>query len=556
MKFSSKSLSQTITQLCLVKGIEHIVISPGSRNAPLVIGFTEQDGFTNYSIVDERCAAFFALGLAQQLRRPVAVVCTSGSALLNYYPAVAEAFYSDIPLVVISADRPEHLVEIGDGQTIIQEGVFHNHILYNANCREGEQHRQHNETAINAALNTAIELMGPVHINVPFSEPLYETVDDLILRPQHVPARTNTESLPPDFEAFQQIWNESGRKMILSGVMEPESIDREVIEKLAQDPSLVVLTETTSNLHHEKFFPAIDQLITNIPPEHISELRPHLLITFGGMIVSKRIKAFLRTNPPAHHWHIDSKKAYDTFFALTEHFRNTPDYFLKALTNTPQPLNSGYRDFWLGRKQLKLEKHREFLEEVPFSDLKAYEIVFRSLPVGSQLQVANSAAIRYTQLFKINPEIEVYCNRGTSGIDGSTSTAVGAAVASAKPVVMLSGDLSFFYDSNALWNAYIPKSFRIIVVNNSGGGIFRILPGAKEVKDFSDYFETRHNLNARHLCEMYNLSYRSADNPGDLEQQLKDFYNPSETAGLLEIFTPAEKNDMILQDYFKSISQL
>ncbi len=554
MKFSSKSLSQTITQLCLIKDIDHIVISPGSRNAPLVIGFTEQDGFTNFSIVDERCAAFFALGLAQQLGRPVAVVCTSGSALLNYYPAVAEAFYSDIPLVVISADRPEHLVEIGDGQTIIQEGVFANHILYSANCKEGEEHRQHNETAINAALNTAIELKGPVHINVPFSEPLYETVDDLLLRPQHVPARTNIESLPSDFETFRQLWNDSSRKMILSGVMEPQSIDRRVIEKLAQDPSLIVLTETTSNLHHEKFFPAIDQLITNLPPRQISELSPELLITFGGMIVSKRIKAFLRANPPAHHWHIDSKKAYDTFFALSEHFRNSPDYFLKAMTENSRPADSGYRDFWLTRKQLKLQKHRDFLEQVPFSDLKAYEIVFRSLPLESQLQVANSAAIRYAQLFSINADIEVYCNRGTSGIDGSTSTAIGAAVASTKPVVLLSGDLSFFYDSNALWNSYIPRNFRIIIVNNSGGGIFRILPGAKEVKDFSQYFETRHDLNARHLCEMFNLSYRSVNNPGDLQQQLKDFYNPSETAGLLEIFTPAEINDIVLQDYFKSIS--
>ena len=187
MIFSDKVLSQTITQLCLAKEIDHIVISPGSRNAPLTIGFSGQPGFHCYSIVDERCAAFFALGMAQQLKRPVALVCTSGSALLNYYPAVAEAFYSDIPLVVISADRPPHLVDVGDGQTIRQEDVYANHILYSANCREGEDEQVYNETEINIALNLAIELRGPVHINVPFSEPLYHTQEDLSVRPQHVP---------------------------------------------------------------------------------------------------------------------------------------------------------------------------------------------------------------------------------------------------------------------------------------------------------------------------------------------------------------------------------
>ena len=169
MKFSNKILSQTLVQLCLDKGIEHIVISPGSRNAPLTIGFGENPVFKCFSIVDERCAAFFALGMAQQLQKPVAVVCTSGSALLNYYPAVAEAFYSDIPLVVISADRPANYIDIGDGQTIRQENVFENHILYNANCIEGEDFQIKNETEINIALNTAIELNGPVHINIPFN---------------------------------------------------------------------------------------------------------------------------------------------------------------------------------------------------------------------------------------------------------------------------------------------------------------------------------------------------------------------------------------------------
>jgi 2-succinyl-5-enolpyruvyl-6-hydroxy-3-cyclohexene-1-carboxylate synthase len=183
MKLANNILSHSIIQLCLANEIDHIVISPGSRNAPLTIGFTEQIGFKCFSIVDERCAAFFALGLAQQLKKPVAVVCTSGSSLLNYYPAIAEAFYSDIPIVVISADRPSHLLEIGDGQTIRQENVFANHILYNANCKEEENYHD-NAIIIDKALKTAIYKRGPVHINAPFSEPLYKlTEQPLITEP-------------------------------------------------------------------------------------------------------------------------------------------------------------------------------------------------------------------------------------------------------------------------------------------------------------------------------------------------------------------------------------
>ena len=194
MKFSDKMLSQTLVQLCLDKGIKNIIISPGSRNAPLTIGFGENPNFNCFSIVDERCAAFFALGIAQQSKMPTIVICTSGSALLNYYPAIAEAFYSDIPLVVVSADRPLDYIDIGDGQTIRQENVFENHILYSANCKEGEDFQIGNETEINIALNTAIELKGPVHINVPFSEPLYHTTENQLVWPQNVAPRLGGEN--------------------------------------------------------------------------------------------------------------------------------------------------------------------------------------------------------------------------------------------------------------------------------------------------------------------------------------------------------------------------
>jgi len=554
MKFSNKILSQTLVQLCLDKGIEHIVISPGSRNAPLTIGFGEHPVFKCFSIVDERCAAFFALGMAQQLQKPVAVVCTSGSALLNYYPAVAEAFYSDIPLVVISADRPANYIDIGDGQTIRQENVFENHILYSANCIEGEDFQIKNETEINIALNTAIELNGPVHINIPFNEPLYHTSENQLVWPQNVVPRMGNGTFSEDLKPFIEKWNSSKRKMILVGVLKPNSVEQRFVEQLAKDDSVLVLTETTSNLHHENFITAIDQLIAPLADEDFKKLQPDILLTFGGMVVSKKIKAFLRNFPPKAHWHVDSKKAYDTYFVLSQHFKTSVNGFFAEFLPKTISVQSDYQNHWLAIKQHRLKRHEAYESEIPYSDFMVFCEIFHSLPQNIQLQLSNSATIRYAQLFELPPSAEVFCNRGTSGIDGSTSTALGAAYVSKLPTIFITGDLSFFYDSNALWNNYIPKKFKIIVVNNSGGGIFRILPGKKDTQLFDTYFETKHNLSAKQLSDMYGFKYETIHKKEDLKKNLKDFFSEKEGPALLEIFTPSTVNDKVLLDYFKFIS--
>ena len=553
MNFSIKLLSQTVTQLCLSKGINQIVISPGSRNAPLTIGFTEHPKFNCFSIVDERCAAFFALGIAQQTKKPTALVCSSGSALLNYFPAIAEAFYSDIPLIVLSADRPSELLEIGDGQTIQQEDVYGKHILYNANCKEGDEHQTHNETEINIALNTAIELQGPVHVNIPFSEPLYDKVDELKIDPQNVPARNVSEEISEDLDKFVKEWNRSTKKLVLVGVLAPNSIEERLINALAKDESVLVMTEATSNLLHNNFIPAIDQLITSLDEDDFKALQPDILLTFGGMVVSKRIKKFLRNYKPNAHWHVDTKKAYDTYFSLNQHIKTTPNVFLKAFLPKTVEIKSTYQKKWLAVKNERIKSHREYILRAPYSDLKVYKTIFKYLPNNIQLQVANSAAIRYAQLFDIPSSVQVFCNRGTSGIDGSVSTAVGAAYASHLPTVLVTGDLSFFYDSNGLWNNYIPKNFKIILINNSGGGIFRILPGAKNTEHFNRFFETQHQLSAKQLAEMYQFDYTSANDETNLNEQLSNFFSSSEKPKILEVFTPSEVNDTVLLDYFKFI---
>jgi len=552
MIYPKIELAQSIIEICSAKGITNIIISPGSRNAPLTIGFAQNKDFTCYSIADERCAAFFALGIAQQTKKPAAVVCTSGSALLNYYPAVAEAFYSQIPLIVISADRPQNKIDIGDGQTIRQQNVFANHSVFNANLTE--EASVENDLKINKAIETAILQKGPVHINAPFEEPLYEIVDALTVSSKITALEDTIQTkIIKNAADFVSIWNTAKRKLVLAGVNETHLIDEEIVQNLAHDPSIVVLTETTSNLHHPNFINSIDTLITPFDDADFKEFQPEILVTFGGMIVSKRIKAFLRKHKPKHHWHIDTLRAYDTFNALTQHFLMHPNDFFKDLLSKTSYVESDYFSEIDKIYDARKIKKQEYLSKIEFSDFKVFEKVIATLPKNSQLQISNSSAIRYAQLIEIDPSIEVFCNRGTSGIDGSTSTAIGAAVGNEKQTVLISGDIGFLYDSNALWNSYIPKNFKIILINNGGGGIFRILPGHEEKPVFNTYFETSHTLTAEHLAKMYQMNYFQAADLESLEKNSTALYESNDAPGILEIFTPTLVNDKVLKNFFKEL---
>lgn len=582
MKYPKIPLAQTVIQLCKAKDIKHIVISPGSRNAPLTIGFTNNPYFKCYSVVDERCAAFFALGIAQQLQEPTAVVCTSGSALLNYYPAVAEAFYSAIPLVVLSADRPKHLIGVGDGQTINQKNVFKNHILYSANLKldlnedseledelpifknlenkletllglkKGVQ--DYNEEEINIAINIAFFKNGPVHINIPFNEPLYEMVDAPTVQPKITPIAYKSLQIEDSVlsDCISE-WNSASKIMVLVGVSQPHTIEQQWLDTLAKDDRVMVFTETTSNLHHDDFFPSIDKIIALLKDEDLKTLQPEILLTFGGLIVSKKIKAFLRKYKPNQHWHIDLNKANDTFFSLTKFIQTSPNYFFSKFLSEIKTKESAYKSNFKAVKTQRHNKHNAYLKDIGFSDLKAFEIILKAIPNHTILQLGNSSTVRYAQLFDLNKTLEVFCNRGTSGIDGSTSTAIGCAVANTKQTTLISGDLSFLYDSNALWNNYIPNNFRIIIINNRGGGIFRILPGHKNTENFDRYFETKHELTAEHICKMYDFEYMTVSNETNLKSSLDSFYSTSHQPKLLEIFTPKHLNDEVLLQYFESI---
>ena len=550
--YPKKELAQIVISACAQFNIETVVISPGSRNAPLTIGFSSHKEIETLSVVDERCAAFFALGIAQQTRKPVAVLCTSGSALLNYYPAVAEAFYSNIPLVIISADRPKHLIDIGDGQTIRQENVFANHILFSANLIENPKYKTRNSQLIGEALQVAISQQGPVHINVPFDEPLYETVP--VLKAYNFPhiSLSSLDNSHINYEKLSKSWNVAEKKMILVGVNYPDADLHSLMDLYAEDDSVLILTETTSNLHHDKAIDSIDQLIFSLLDAEFQELKPDILITFGGMIISKRIKKFLRDYQPKEHWNIDARKATNTFLCLSEFIQIKPVDFFSHFNEFIRPLKSDYQPKWIAFRDERREKHLAYLKSIKYSDFSVFEQALNAIPESCQLQISNSSIIRYAQLFSMKATVNIFCNRGTSGIDGSTSTAIGAAYATEQQTVFITGDLSFFYDGNGLWNSNIPKSFRIIIINNSGGGIFRIIPGPKAT-NAAQYFETPHCLTAEYLCKMHQLEYQKAYSTETVIKELSRFFETSEKPKILEIFTPSAVNDLVLKDYFKYI---
>ena len=547
--YPKKELAQIIIAACRQFEIQTVVISPGSRNAPLTIGFSNHKDFETLSIVDERCAAFFALGIAQQTLKPVALVCTSGSALLNYYPAIAEAYYSQIPLVVISADRPAHLIDIGDGQTIRQENVFKNHILYSANLKEFDA--KNSVKVLSKAFSLLRQVKGPIHINVPFNEPLYETV--ATMNDFRFIAEESDLQDTIDYENLASQWNSAKKKMILVGVHSPNAALEILLDKVADDPSVLVFTETTSNLYNKRFVNSIDNLIFNLTEEEFTSLQPDILLTFGGMIVSKKIKKFLREYSPKEHWHVNELRAFDTYQVLSKHLKIDSHSFFKHFCELVDYDNkSTYESTWTHYKQRIREKHNHYIKTAPYSDLKVFEQVLKVIPDFSEVQFSNSAIIRYSQLFEMNSTITVFCNRGTSGIDGSTSTALGAAYATQKPTTLITGDLSFFYDSNALWNNYIPTDVRIVIINNSGGGIFKIIPGPKKSTALR-YFETPHCLTAEHLCTMFGFEYSTAHNLKSLTEEVAGFYDKSDKPKVLEVFTPSDLNDLVLKEYINNL---
>lgn len=549
-QYSSKRSIQILAHLLKEYEIFDIVISPGSRNAPLAVHFSETDELNCYSIVDERSAAFVGMGMAKSLKKPVAITCTSGSASANYYPAITEAFYQNTPLLILTADRPVDFVDIFDGQTIRQKDLYQQHSYGDFQLLEDSEENAEDEnfSLIKKAIELCFEKQGPVHINIPLEEPLYKLVSEIPnFPPVEKTIQKKSEEFSPNLAAE---WNTSKRIMILVGTRDYSDELEMQLSQLVKNHSVVVLKEANSNLKHDKFFAHIDRYIFNFEEKDFKTYAPDLLITIGQNVVSKKIKQFLRKAKPKNHWHVDEFWHPDTFFSLTEKVKMAPEKFfaklLKFITLEP----SSYYNLWDVLRDKKDIKHAEYCAGTSYSDFKFFEILADKLPQNINLHISNSSAIRYAQLFDFQRN-KVYCNRGTSGIDGSTSTAMGFAMKSATPTVLVTGDLSFFYDINGLWNNYIPPYTRIIVFNNGGGDIFKIIPGPDSTNALDEFILTKHHKNAELLAKHFGFGYTKVEDEDTLSRVLDNFFKPDAKAKILEVDTSMIENAAVLKGYFE-----
>jgi 2-succinyl-5-enolpyruvyl-6-hydroxy-3-cyclohexene-1-carboxylate synthase len=559
---SNKKVVQLLVEQCVSNGMKHVVCSPGSRNAPLVIAFDEHPEVECLVIHDERSAAFFALGMAQQLQAPVGVLCTSGSAAANYLPAVTEAYYQCIPLVVITADRPAAWTDQGDGQTIVQRGLFGSHVRFACDFTEKMEDEEGlwyvgRELAV-AFSEANGDWKGPLHINIGLNEPLYGTESKKEVETRSIQLEKGRFQFSSSQALRISACMGASKIMVLCGQHEPDLLFSKELKVFADNSSVAVLVENTANVCDLGYVHCIDRTLNAISDDELEQFKPDLLITTGGAVISKRIKAFLRKNKPREHWKVGYEFPYmDTYQCLTHSFQCDAGTFFREVNQLEYKRSFyNYGAKWKQKDFLVQEKMPEFFRDIDYSDIKVFETLLDYLPEGANLHMANSSVIRYCQLFDPLNSVKYWSNRGTSGIDGSTSTAAGAAFIKQDELhVLITGDVSFFYDSNALWNNYLGSNFRIILVNNQGGGIFRIIPGPSSTGQLEKYFEAQHQQEAGDLCKAFGIGYTRVENLAEIEASMQEFYSYEEGGRpkLLEIITPGEKNSLSLDSFFQAL---
>ena len=556
----------SVPRILAAHGVKHAIVAPGSRNAPLTLAFARNKDIGCHVIPDERSAAFIALGMAQQTHRPVVLVCTSGSAALNFAPAVAEAFFSNVPLIVLTADRPPEWIDQYDGQTIRQTAIFGQHVKLSLTTPADLTHNDaqwHLQRQINeAAIASLTPSPGPVHINFPFREPIYPNADtttgdlDIKIFRQAASSKklsdNTTSQLKSDLATFK-------RKLIVvgQGMYQPDVLQQ--LSTLSHEHYIPVVGDIISNIHSmEEAVLHADVFLGSSKSGLHQSLQPDLLITFGKSILAKNLKLMLRQYQATEHWHITiDGEAPDTYQSLTRVIPADLPEFLTLVAESDQnpdferQKQENYFHIWQIEER-KVKRHlQEFFPHDQWGEFEFIKTVIDSLP-ACNLHLANSMTVRYANFIGTgNGNITVYCNRGTSGIDGSNSTAVGHAITSDKLNVLITGDLAFFYDRNAFWHHENYSNLRIILLNNHGGSIFRMIKGPASQPELEEYFETRQHLNARLLCEEFGFEYLLCDKKSKVKNYISRLLEDDGNPRLLEIETQGDVNQQIL-DAFKA----
>ena len=472
--YSSKQNVNILTSLLVAHGIHHAVVCPGSRNAPIVHNLNECPDIQCYPVTDERSAGFYALGMTQALKEPVVVCVTSGTALLNLYPAVAEAYYQHRSLVVVSADRPQQWIDQLDGQTLPQPDALGCFVKKAVSLPE--PHDEDTRWYCNRLINEALMVKhGPVHINVPITEPLFD------FSTPELPKERKIELLPADISNVTlshvcRMFMQAKRPMLIAG---------------------------------QPMNPLMDEAVVQIGDD--VDYIPDFVLYTGGSIVSKRLKHFLRKAKET--WVVNSEgEVTDTFMNLTHVVQGdgdvVADMVRSNLEETPHPFVQKWEAL------LAQIRQQVVANEPPYSSAAVVKY-FEQKRGANIVHYANSMAIRLANTYSKTP---VYCNRGVNGIEGSLSTAAGFSCVTDEKVFCVIGDLSFFYDQNALWNQNLRGNLRILLLNNGKGGIFDMLPGLEKSPARDKYVAAEHHATAEGICQQNDIYYQQATTTEEMQR--------------------------------------
>ncbi|SOE24026.1 2-succinyl-5-enolpyruvyl-6-hydroxy-3-cyclohexene-1-carboxylate synthase [Spirosomataceae bacterium TFI 002] len=540
-----------LADLCVQKGIKDIIICPGSRNAALTVAFTSNKSLNCKSISDERSAGFIAVGQSISTNKPTVLICTSGTAALNFHPAVAEAYFQNIPLLVITADRPPEWINQHDGQTVFQENCYGKHVkkFFHWLPDQSEASISYAERTSNDAINLADS--GPVHINIPIREPFYPENSNLEFSPWKNIQFAKIDHVIPKSEVdlFLQTVRNSKSKLLVVG----QNLDKnlgEVAAIFASKYGFTLVGDSISNC--EKGIKNQDVILKTIDSKSLESLKPDFLISIGSSLISKSLKLFLRNTKAENHWHIeDEEEIIDPFISITRKVVANPQIILNQLIeiDCSHDANNQWDTF---EKEAERRIDNYFDQNSNYSEFQVVNELIKSIPTGSVLHLGNSMSVRYVNSIQKNIPLntEIHCNRGTSGIEGTLSTAVGHAMQTDKAIYCLLGDVSFQYDKNALWNNYMPSNLKIIILNNGGGIIFQMIKGPKEQDSFNEFFRTQQNHKADLIAKEFGLTYISINKNEDIQKGLSKL-NKSTKPTILEIFTDPEINELVYKTLFK-----
>lgn len=560
MKDTAKQFCSVLFDVLEAHGVRRLVCSPGSRNVPLLIAAAARQDIRKYFVVDERSAGFVGMGISTVSKEPVALVCTSGTALLNYAPSVAEAYYQGLPLIVISADRPVQWIDQDDSQTLRQDEALQNFVKKSYSVPAYGDDDKELMWYVNRIVNDAVNVAttgkpGPVHINVHLGEPLNKKIERTCSDPRVI--KTIEADAIANKETIRQLASElaTSKVMLVAGFGPPDANLQKSVAEFSKWPNVTVMAETISNLHlHTEDF-SVDSVLTAYSTEELDRFSPDIVISIGGSLVSRKLKEYLRRNSDRiRHWSVGySHTTSDPFMSLTLRIETEPSRFFRNVNAVLRKLikkgkTSEYQKEWRELREAALLVKTHYVEKCEWSELKAFDYILHHLPGNYNLFLSNGTPVRYAQIIPYALPHASYCNRGVSGIDGSVSTAIGGAMEFKGNTLLVTGDLSMAYDVGALGLKQVPERFKIIVMDNQGGGIFRFIPATSNLEEREEYLCQAPDLPVKSLAEGYGWKYFECNSMEELDSNLGNFLS-YEGKSIMKIVCDGERSADILKGY-------